>query len=284
MSTRMTQSEFRLLCDFIQQHFGLRFPPENAYLLERRMQPRLAALGFSSFLDYHDFLRNPALPEAERELELDELFDRIATRETYFFRESYQLDVFRRELLPALHKARPRGRTLAVWSAGCASGEELYSLAMEVLGAQSSGVLSGWQVELVGSDYSLQALAAARRGVYGPSAFRQADPEQLGRYFHKVSGGWEISSEVRRLCRLVRINLMSQDLGPVGGPFDAIFCRNVLIYFDRGAREPFINRLAARLVPGGYLFLGHSESLSELVTPLRLVRLGGELVYHKPVP
>lgn len=277
MPAPMTESEFQLLRDFIQARFGLRFPSENAFLLERRLQPRLEAHALPSFHAYYDFLQTAAASEVDREL--DELFDRIATRETYFFRESYQLDALRDQLIPALCEKRPRGNKLSLWSAGCASGEEVYSLAMAVL---ESGRLHNWQVEIVGSDFSLQALATARRGVYGQSSFRQTEPARLSRFFRSLTGRWEVLDEVRRLCRFTRANLAAADWGAVGGPFDAIFCRNVLIYFDRAARGALVTRLAERLAPGGYLFLGHSESLIDQSTPLLLTHLGREIVYTKP--
>ena len=274
----MTDHEFRMLRDFIMARFGLCFPPENAFLLERRLQPRLAALSLIHFADYYAYLQDPAVPEPERERELDELFDRIATRETYFFREAYQLAALRDELLPAIYKRRPRGNRLSLWSAGCASGEEVYSLAMVIL---ESGLFADWQVEVVGSDYSLQALATARRGVYGQSSFRQTEPARLQRFFRTLTGRWEVVDPVRRMCRFTRSNLAAADWGAVGGPFDAIFCRNVLIYFDRAARGPLVTRLAERLGPGGLLFLGHSESLIADSTPLHLTHLGSEIVYAK---
>lgn len=276
----LSDAEFRLLRDFIKARFGLSFPSENAFLLERRLQPRLEALGLRSYNAYLAHLQSPELPEAERDRELDEIFDRVATRETYFFRESYQLNALRDELLPALHERRPRGSRLALWSAGCASGEETYSLAMIVL---ETGLFTDWQVEVVGSDFSLQALATARRGVYGQSSFRQTEPSRLQRFFRTLTGRWEVNDEVRRLCRFTRSNLAAPDWGAVGGPFDAIFCRNVLIYFDRAARGPLITRLADKLVPGGLLFLGHAETLIDQVTPLHLTHLGSEIVYSKPV-
>lgn len=274
----MTDREFRMLRDFIQARFGLCFPAENAFLLERRLQPRLSALSLGSFADYHAFLHDPAVPESERERELDELFDRVATRETYFFRESYQLTALRDHLLPALLLHRPRGNRLSLWSAGCASGEEAYSLAMVIL---ETGRFGDWQVEIVGSDFSLQALATARRGVYGQSSFRQTEPARMQRFFRTLTGRWEVVDEVRRMCRFTRSNLAAADWGAVGGPFDAIFCRNVLIYFDRAARGPLVTRMAERLAPGGYLFLGHSESLIADSTPLHLTHLGSEIVYAK---
>lgn len=278
MTAQMTDSDFRLLRDFIQARFGLCFPSENAFLLERRLQPRLDAHALAGFRDYYEFLQ--AAPAAEVERELDELFDRIATRETYFFREAYQLDALRDELIPSLYERRPRGNKLSLWSAGCASGEEAYSLAMTVL---ESGRLHNWQVEIVGSDFSLQALATARRGVYGQSSFRQTEPARLSRFFRTLTGRWEVLDEVRRLCRFTRCNLAAADWGTVGGPFDAIFCRNVLIYFDRAARAALVSRLAERLTPGGYLFLGHSEALVDKSAPLHLTHLGREIVYTKTV-
>jgi chemotaxis protein methyltransferase CheR len=275
----MTEREFSLLRDLIQARFGLCFPTETAYLLERRLLPRLEVHKLTSYLDYYDYLKNPAVPDSERDLELDELYDRIATRETYFFRETYQLTAFREHLLPTLLAQRPRGKRLNIWSAGCASGEEVYSLAMEIL---DSGDFADWSVEITGSDLSLQALATARRGVYGQTAFRQTEPRWIQRYFRTLTGRWEIIDEVRRLCRFTRSNLVASDWGAVGGPFDAIFCRNVLIYFDRAARGPLVTRLADKLVPGGYLFLGHSESLIDVSTPLHLTHLGSEIVYSKP--
>ena len=279
MPAPMNQHEFQLLRDLIQARFGLCFPTETAYLLERRLLPRLEANQLVSYLAYYDFLKSPAVAEAERDRELDELYDRIATRETYFFRESYQLAAFREKFLSAILDKRPRGPRLNIWSAGCASGEEVYSLAMEIL---DSGSFADWQVKLTGSDFSLQALATARRGVYGQTAFRQTEPRWIQRYFRTLTGRWEIIDEVRRLCRFTRSNLVASDWGAVGGPFDAIFCRNVLIYFDRAARGPLVTRLAEKLVPGGYLFLGHAESLIDVSTPLHLTHLGSEIVYYKP--
>jgi chemotaxis protein methyltransferase CheR len=276
----MTTGEFTLLRDFIKARFGLCFPPENAYLLERRLQPRLEALQLYGFTDYHDYLNNAAVPAAERERELDELFERIATRETYFFRESYQLDAFRDELLPTLAAAAKASPRLSVWSAGCASGEETYSIAMEVL---RSGRLGGFAIDIVGSDWSRKALAAAQRGVYGPSSFRQTEAALQQRFFRPTSGGFEVLPEVRKLCRFVRLNLVADDFSTIGGPFQAIFCRNVLIYFDRATRASLLQRLADKLTPGGYLFLGHSETIGDLGTPLQLARLGREIVYTRPL-
>jgi chemotaxis protein methyltransferase CheR len=273
----MSQSEFQLLRDLIHQRFGLYYTDETAYLLERRLRPRLETLGMRDFLDYYAYLTNPALPDSERERELDDIFERLSTRETYFFREDYQFTALREQLLPRLHRERPRGTRLTLWSAGCASGEEVYSLAIQVL---ESGLFADWDVSIVGSDLSRVALEVARRAVYGPSSFRGADQKLVSRYFREENGRWSVDDRVRRLCTFSRVNLTGQDWAAIGGPFDAIFCRNLIIYFDRPRRLSLINGLGRKLAASGYLFLGHSESLLDMNTPFVLDRLGGELVYR----
>mgnify|MGYP000526474407 CR=1 FL=1 len=280
LSVSLRKDEFERLRDLIRARFGLYFTDDTAYLLERRLLPRIETLGMRSYADYYAYLMNPALPEIERDRELDDIFERLATRETYFFRESYQLDALREHLLPRLYEsrqARPRSRSLSIWSAGCASGEEVYSIAIAVL---ESGLFKDFQVSIVGSDLSRGALETARRGVYGASSFRGADQRLIDRYFHAQHSRLEVDASVRRLCTFTRCNLAGSDWAAVGGPFDVIFCRNVLIYFERSSRLPLIEGLARKCSLGGYLFLGHSESLLDMATPFALDRLGGELVYR----
>lgn len=270
---------FELLRKLIEARYGLVYTPETAYLLERRLASRVQAHGLSSFQEYYAQLTSPRIPHVMRDRELAEVFELLSTRETYFFRESYQLDAFREVLLPQLHAKRPRGNSLNIWSAGCASGEETYSLAVEII---ESGLFEGWQVHVVGSDLSSQALQTAMHAVYGPSSFRQTDAARHNRYFRPLTGRWQVIESVRKLCTFHKLNLMDADFSSIGGPFDAIFCRNVIIYFDRASRGALIQRLADRLAPGGYLFLGHAESLLDANTPLGIAHLGRELVYRKP--
>ncbi len=283
--------EFALLRDLVAERFGLQYADELAYLLERRLLPRVEALGLRSFLDYHDYLTNSAIPESERDHELSELFELLSTRETYFFRESYQLDALRKELLPQLAYARRHSKRLRLLSAGCASGEEAYSLAITLC---QSGLFSDWDLQVIGCDLSQRALDIARQGIYGRSSFRQVSDEILQQHFcQQADGRHKIRDELRRQCRLqfVRANLSArepewtrsaEDASELCGPFDAIFCRNLLIYFARGRRLQLLASLAQRLAPDGVLFLGHSESLHELKTPFVLHRLAGELVYRVP--
>lgn len=289
----MQKHEFALLRDLVADRFGLYYTDETAYLLERRLAARVDALGLRSFLDYHDYLVNPGLPERERDDELSELFDRLSTRETYFFREHYQLKAMAEELLPRLARSRAHDKRLRLWSAGCSSGEEVYSLAITILESGLFEREAGWDVQIVGTDLSVRALETARQGSYGRASFRETDDAMLARYFRRQADGtWAIADDVRRRCSVLftRANLsrpdrdwvafdtQGQDL--LSGPFDAIFCRNLLIYFQRPRRTGLIVGLARRMASDAVLFLGHSETLHELKTPLVLDRLGGEQVYR----
>lgn len=277
----MDEAEFRLLRALIRDHAGILFSEESAFLLERRLQGRLQALHLRRFIDYYDHLQNPALPAAQREQELDEICERIVTRETYFFREDYQLDLLRDEILPQLRRRRPRGERLSLWSAGCSTGEEPYTLAMEVL---HGGLFQRWDVQISGTDLSREALEVARAGTYGPSSFRLAEGRGAAhaRYFRQIGGQRQVAEEVRRLVSFARLNLHAPAWSVPGEPFDAIFCRNVLIYLDRALRPAIVRRFSEKLVPGGYLLLGHSENLLDMVSPLSACHIKKEIVYRKP--
>jgi chemotaxis protein methyltransferase CheR len=235
----------------------------------------VAALGFSAFGAYYKYLRfNPLGPS-----ELEEVIERLTTKETYFFRQEYQLRAFRDELLPRIAHANREQKRLAVWSAGCATGEETYTLAMLIL---ESGLFSDWDVRVIGSDISKRGVAHARRGVYRPSAFRVTAPEQKSHFFREAEDGSHILEDVKKLCHFAQLNLLDGGRAGFVGRVDVVFCRNVLIYFDVKSRRRVIDVLYERLIPGGYLLLGHSESLLNLSTAFELVHLREDLVYRKP--
>ncbi len=274
----MDDQEFRLLRGLIRDHAGILFPQENGFLLQRRLQGRLLALGLRRFQDYYDYLQDPAVPAAVRERERDELCERIVTRETYFFREPYQLDAFRTEILPRLGGPRTGRGRLSVWSAGCSTGEEPYTIAIEII---ESGRFDLQQVGITGTDLSRESLEAARAGVYGASSFRQTEPWQLERYFQPQGGRQQVVEQVRRLVTFARLNLHAAETTVPGEPFDVIFCRNVLIYLDRAVRPAIVRYFHDKLAPGGYLLLGHSESLLDMPSPLQPCHIKREIVYRK---
>ena len=275
--------EFRLLRDLFRARTGLHFGPEARFALERRLRERLAVLDLTSFAEYHHHLRFSPRAEAE----WDEAIDLLTTNETYFFREDHQLRAFRDEILPMLaEQAKPR-RRLAIWSAGCATGEEAYTCAILL---DQSGLFPrtprrgepAWDVRVYGSDISRRCVAHARRGIYGASAFRVTPPDVRQHYFVDGPQGMSVVAHIRERCHFGQMNLMHEDAARLLGRADAIFCRNVLIYLDAHARRTVIDMFHERLYPGGVLLLGHSESLLNVSTAFELLHLKDDLVYRKP--
>jgi chemotaxis protein methyltransferase CheR len=272
----LSRELFRLLRDVIYEYSGIFFGDDSSYLVQRRLAPRVDALALTSFDDYYRYLRS-ASPEMRR-AELEELIERVTTNETYFFREQYQLDAFRFEILPEIEQRQPRGRRISIWSAGCSSGEEAYTIAMLML---ESGRFDEWDVRVFGSDISKKVLATARKAQYGRASFRSTDPHLQRRWFREVDGKHQVRDEVRQLVSFGQINLV-EDASVLLGEVDVIFCRNVLIYFDQASRRRVIDTLYRKLAKGGYLLLGHSESLINLTTAFELVHLKNDMVYRKP--
>lgn len=272
-----TYEALRLVRDFVYEETGNRFDDDALYLLKRRLEPRLPVLAVPDFAAYHRFLRTSGA--VTRRAELDEIADRITTNETYLFRESYQLDAFSQHILPELAKAKARSRRLAVWSAGCSTGEEVYTIAILIL---ESGLFEGWDVRVFGSDLSRRVLKIARTGEYGAASFRVLEGHRVTRWFEQAGAKRRVSDEVRAICRFGQINLVDSDMTAVLGEFDAAFCRNVLIYFDGVSRKKVIATLERKLSPGGYLLLGHSESLAGLSAGFELVHLPNDMVYRRP--
>ncbi len=274
--------EFRMLRDLFAARTGLHFGPESAFSLERRLRERLKILKLSSFSEYHHYLRFGARADEE----WDEAIDLLTTNETYFFREERQLRAFRLEVLPLLRAQARVRRRLVVWSAGCSTGEEAYTIAILIATSRlfpTEGAMDEcWDVRVYGSDLSRRCVAAARRGIYGQSSFRATSPEQRAAYFQEKKDGWHLIEPIRRVCHFGQTNLLDQERLRVLGKADAIFCRNVLIYFDPRARKTAIEMLYERLVPGGVLLLGHSESLLNVSTAFELLHLKDDLVYRKP--
>jgi chemotaxis protein methyltransferase CheR len=267
--------EFRALRALLGEHCGLTFPEDLAYLVEGRLAPRLARLGLPDFAAYHRYLReHPA-----RAAELEAAVEALATHETYFWREPRQLRAFAEELLPALAEQNAARRRLRVWSAGCSTGEEAYTIAALLV---RSRLFEGWDVEVFGSDIVRGAVAAARAGAYGPRALRTAEAERMRPWLREEGGRWHVQGPLRELVRFGQQNLLDPLQPGLAGLVDVIFCRNVLIYFDLPARRRVVEAFRARLRPGGYLLLGHSESLLRSASGFELAQLRDDLVYRKP--
>jgi chemotaxis protein methyltransferase CheR len=276
----MSPEEFRLLRDHVYAHCGILVHEDMKFVMERRLWPRLEALGLADFGTYHRFLRY----DAQRRAELEAAVEALTTHETYFFREALQLRAFSDELLPELQRRNASSRRLRIWSAGCSTGEEAYTLSMLL---KESALFEGWDVEVYGTDISRRVIAQARRAEYGPSALRATPPEMLARYFDKVAGAGNkvrVRDGVRAWVSFGHLNLLDEATAQLVPRMDVIFCRNVMIYFDGPARRRLIHLFREKLVPGGYLLLGHSENLLNLSVDFELVHLRGDLVYRRPEP
>ncbi len=268
--------EFRLLRELINRFCGMVFSDDSLYVFERRLKERVRELGLETFTQYYHHLRYHPSAKAEMESAVDAL----VTNETYFFREEYQLRAFRYEILPELKERLERDgkNSLTVWSAGCSTGEEVYTLAILVA---ESGLFDGWDVRIFGNDISRRVLAMARRATYGHSSFR-AMPAKYERFFEPAPGGQIVAPHIRAMCHFGHLNLLERDRSALIGRANIIFCRNVLIYFDDQARKQVIDTFYERLHPGGYLLLGHSESLLNSTTAFELVHLSSDMVYRRP--
>jgi chemotaxis protein methyltransferase CheR len=273
---RLRPDQFRLLRDLVNDHAGLHYDDDSLYVFDRRLGDRVAALELSGFDAYYKYLRFNIRGQAE----LEEAIEALTTKETYFFRQEYQLRAFRDELLPRLAQTNAARRRLTVWSAGCSSGEEAYTTAMLV---DQSGRFRGWDVRIIGSDISRSNVAFARRGVYRGASFRATGDEEMRTYFEERDDGYHVVDPIKKMCHFGQLNLLDGAKAAIVGRVDAIFCRNVLIYFDVRSRRRVIDNLYDRLIPGGYLMLGHSESLLNVSTAFELVHLQDDLVYRKPL-
>lgn len=271
----MKPEEFRLLRDLFSARIGLCYGPESMVTLGRRLRERLAILKLATFTEYYQHLRFHPLAHAE----WDEAVELLTTNETYFCREDFQLRAFRDELLPLLAESNRARRRLAVWSAGCSTGEEAYTIAILL---HDSGLFDGWDVRVLGSDISKRCVTAARRGIYRDSSFRSMPADLRQHYFKERPEGAHVVDRIRELCHFAQLNLLDEDKARLLGRVDVIFCRNVFIYFDSHARRRVITAFHERLQPGGILLLGHSESLLNVSTAFELLHLKEDLVYRKP--
>ena len=274
----LSEEEFRLLRDFIHERFGLFFDDSHRPSLRSRLAPRLALLGLVSFEDYHRYLRFAP----ERAEEQQRMVGHLTNNETYFFREQPQLDVFANHVLRAVkeRKARTGERTVRLLSAGCSTGEEPLTLAMILF--DSGQFFWGWDLKVTGLDVDEAALEKARRGLYHQNSMRAVTQPLLERHFSADSGGLRVRDSVRRAVAFRAGNLLEPSSYEGVAPLDVIFCRNVLIYFSDGSVQRAVSLFHEALAPGGFLFLGHAESLARVSSNFIPIRFQGAIVYQKP--
>lgn len=275
---QITNEEFVNLRDFIYEQCGIFIAENRKYLVENRLSNRLKDLNLKNFNEYYKYLRY----DANRQKELTHLFEVITTNETSFFRNPPQLEVFQNIVLPEiLDRLRKAGtKKLRIWSAGCSTGEEPYTLAIiicEVL----KGELASWDVCINAYDLSEAVLAAARRGVYTSYALRTTPKEIVARYFTQDGTQYAVKPELKRLIRFGPINLNDREQVKKVEKSQIVFCRNVIIYFDDAMKRRVINAFYDNLEPQGVLFIGHSETLHNISRAFHLEHHTGTIVYRK---
>ena len=272
---QLSDELFVQLRDMIYRKSGMFFNESKKYLLERRIENRLKELGLEKFEDYYYLLKYS--PDGEEEFRA--LLDEITINETSFYRNAPQMEVFQKYLLPEVLKAK-KVKQLKLWSAGCSTGEEPYTLAILILEVLGAGI-SGWSVDILGVDISQSALEKARKGEYGRYTLRNMPLRLVQKYFVKDGPIYKVREEVKKLVRFEAINLLDRSQTNKIRGMDFVFCRNVLIYFDAEARRRVVASFYESLNPGGYLFIGHSESLHGISRSFDLVHFPKVIVYKK---
>lgn len=257
MSFELTENEFARLAALVYAKCGLNLHQGKLHLMRARLGKRLRATGCRNFSEYFEYLI-----ETDDGKELTEMVNAMTTNKTGFFREASHFRFLRDHLFPEILPDSRRRTRIRFWSAGCSTGEEPYSLAISILEHFRGD--GGLDAKILGTDVSTQVLSEAQKGVYAASKLRDVSVTLQRRYFQKgfgrLEGHFRIKDPVRRMVMYRRHNLMESF--PQGIAPDAIFCRNVMIYFDKRTQQELIQRFHDCLVPGGHLFLGHSESLA----------------------
>ena len=270
----MTPEEYQLLNELIAERFGIHHPPAKVEMLASKLRPRLQALNLERFQDYYLHLQYDF--EAER----PELSHAVTNNETYFFRETYQFQALFEDALRSLIDGASRPGVLRFLCAGCSSGEEPYTL--NIYAQQHRIELAGTEVRVDAMDIDPRRLEIARAGIYGPNSLRSAGEDQIRRYFSRSgSDRYELGEIFRQGVQFYGGNILEPNDYPATGPFDALFCRNVLIYFSEEAIHRAITNFARALRPGGLLFLGHSESIIGISSAFETVRLKRCIAYRR---
>lgn len=251
------------------------FTETKRYYVERRVADRIAATRTSSFAAYAAHLR------ADLHQEIQQFINAFTVNETYFYREDHQLKCLTADLLTERLRGFRKDPGIRIWCAPCSTGEEPYSVAIWLL--ENWPLVDEHDIEIIGSDIDTAALEACRQGIFGKRALMRLAPELVERYFRPLSDQrWQIIDEIRESVQFSRVNIVETAQTRTRGQFDVILCRNVLIYFDDASRRVAAENLFENLLPGGFICLGHTESMSRISPLFEVRRFNDAIVYQRP--
>jgi chemotaxis protein methyltransferase CheR len=267
----ITESEYEFVRKIVYENSRINLGPSKKELVMARLSKRLRALDLASYADYINLLKSPAGCD-----EMTNLIDSISTNHTYFFREPQHFDFLSQVILPQFceQEGKAPGHTFKVWSAATSSGEEPYTISL-ILDDYFTTRVKGWNWNILCTDISTRVLAKAEQGIFAKDRLGPVRPDWLIRYFDKgvgeSDGYFRVKESIRRNLNFTALNLLAPSY-PFRETFQVIFCRNVMIYFDRETQQELIEKMYPLIEPGGYLIIGHAESLTNIKHPLKLVK------------
>lgn len=261
----------------VYKHTGIFYEYNKKYYVHKKVERRAQLLQLDSLNEYYQLIKF-----SDYTSEFNQLINDLTVNETYFFRDFPQLRNFAEDLLPLLvrKKEKSNQNKIRIWSAACSTGEEPYTLAIilqEMLDNPEQ-----WDIEIIASDINTQVLKEAQNGLYEERAIRDVPPEYLEKYFIKRQDKYMLVPKVKRFVKFMNINLMDAEMTKVITSCDVIFCRNCLIYFDDTSRKEVLLSFYESLSPGGYILLGHSESVGRISSSYHVQKIGDSIIYSKP--
>ena len=271
----LTEDEFRRLCEYLYRQSGMIFTEAKRYYVERRVNERMAATGSQTFASYFARLRINAEEENEH------FVNALTVNETYFYREEHQLTCLTTDLLAERVRDKRAGDAIRIWSVPCSTGEEPFSVAIWLL--ENWPWVDNYEIEIVGSDIDTRVLEHARQGVFGKRSLMRLSSDLVEKYFSPMADEkWRILGELLNSVQFSTANIVESSETRGFGRFDVIFCRNVLIYFDDASRRIAAENLYENLLPGGFICLGHTESMSRISPLFEVRQFPDAIVYQRP--
>lgn len=272
----ISDAEFRKFREFFYRRTGIHFEDSKRYFVDKRLVDRMAITDSTTFNSWFSVLRSETSGT-----EMQALINAMTVNETYFLREDYQFAALVDSVLPEIVAAKRDRKPIRIWCMPSSSGEEAYSVAMVLL--ERWPALKDWDVEIISSDIDTDILTKARIGHYHQRSVQHVPPAWLAKYFARTADGWQIDDTLRGAVEFTRCNLCRPQETARYRDFDIVFCRNLLIYFDDASRRVAASAIYDALKPGGYVMLGHSESMSRISSLFRVRRFPDALAYQKPL-